>query len=246
MSMLITPSRFGAAAPSITFANYIASLSPVAWWRMGDAVGSAYLNDAVANEHATLQGTYTLGVPGLVASDSDAAVQLVSGASCAYTSASSKWALGTGDYSAIIIAKWTTSTVCTVAACRDSTNDGVLFVIVMNIASGTITVQAQGASAGQAGTSGSVVYNDGNVHVIGIEQKASTRELSLYVDGVFKVTVVQATARPVPTSANVTIGANIGKNQNFIGTADECALFNTLLSSTQMANISSLVHTGHL
>lgn len=233
-------------AGSTTFAAYMASLLPVAWWRMGDAVGSTYLNDSVANEQAVLTGTagtnYTLGSAGLVSGDTDKSVAFNGGS--ANTSGAAKWALGAGDFSAFCVAKWTSTTLSIVACDRDSSPSNVLFLFTSNRATtGDVGCESWNWQTQKINVAGS--YNDGNRHVLGLTYKTSTNELRFYLDGVLKQTQVQAGALSRPTAS--TMGARIANNygsQNLIGTVDEVALFNHLLSDAEMAGAASLALTG--
>lgn len=230
--------------PGTAFSSYIAALNPVAWWRMDDAIGSTKLIDAVAAEQATLQGTYTLGVAGLAAGDTNTAAQFVSGSSCAYTAAGSKWALGSGDYSVIFLAKWTIATLCAPLVVRDSTSTNVMAAFVLNRATGSIEVEAQDGTNLFPWTN-AASYNNGSVHVLGMSQSAATKTLRLYVDGTLIGSNHLTNPRPTGSTMNVTIAANVGKNQNFYGTLDEIAMFNKLVTDAQMTDIANIALNGH-
>jgi hypothetical protein len=233
-------------AGSTTFAAYMASLLPVAWWRMGDVVGSTYLNDSIANEQAVLTGTagtnYTLGSPGLVSGDTDKSVTFNGG--WANSGATTKWSLGTGDFSAFCIAKWTGTALNVVACDRDASPTNILFLLMVNATSvGDVSCWSWNYGTQKISVAGS--YNDGNRHVLALTYKASTNELRFYVDGVLKQTQVQAGSNSRPTAP--TMAAQIANNaglQPFIGATDEFAVFNRLLNDAEMAGAASLALTG--
>lgn len=230
------------AGGSTNFAAYMASLLPVAWWRMGDPAGSTSLNDSVANEKAVLVGglgTYTLGSTGLVSGDSDTAVVFNGGQ--ATTSAAAKWALGSGDFSAFIIAKWAGTALACIADVRDSGNMNLLFLFMVNRASvGDVGCEGWNWSAQKINVAGS--FNDGRRHVLGLTYEAGSNKLRFYLDGALKQTQVQAGANPRPTASTMTLRiANNYNSQTFAGTTDELAVFNRLLSDDDMAALAASV-----
>lgn len=138
MSLLLMAARARAnhigAGPSTAFINYVNTLSPVAHWRMDEAVGSTSLVDRIAGDAATLTGTagttYALSQPGMLTGDSDTAALFDGG--YAASAAAAKWALGTGDFSAFCIAKWTSGALATIAGVRDSTSTNILMLFTIN------------------------------------------------------------------------------------------------------------------
>ena len=59
-----------------TYADRIVSLNPLSYWRLGEAVPGAGAVDEMGLYGCTYLGSMTLGVPGLLAGDTDTAMQL--------------------------------------------------------------------------------------------------------------------------------------------------------------------------
>ncbi|MDR3444692.1 LamG-like jellyroll fold domain-containing protein [Dyella sp.] len=226
---------------AVLFVNVIDALLPVAHWRMNETVGSTALIDRVASVSAPLTGTagttYTLGATGLVKNDTDKAVLFNSG--YAATVADAKWALGTGDFSAFCIAKWTSSAFATMAALRDSSTNIMFLFTVNRTAAGQVGVESWNWNNEKLIASDKA-YNDGKPHALGVTYDSTSNTMRLYVDGALKVTQVQSGSFTRPTTA--TMGVRIANNfgsQQFLGTFDEFILFNHKLSDSDMANLAA-------
>lgn len=229
---------------SANFAAYMASLAPVAWWRMDDPVGSTQLSDSIANEKLVLSGTYTLESPGLVAGDNDKAVAFNGSSGMANSAASAKWALGTGDFSVFLIAKWTGTSLTCISTIRDSGPTNILALFTANRnAVGDVGCEGWNWNSQKITVPGP--FNDGTRHVLAQTYKASTNELRFYVDGVLKGTQVQAGSNSRPTASTMTVrAANNFASQYMPGTMDEIALFSRLLSDAEMAGLASRALNG--
>jgi hypothetical protein len=232
------------ASSASSFAAYMASLSPVAWWRMNEPLGSTYLNDSIANEQATLSGTFTLQTAGLVTNDNDKAVSF-SGNGAANAPISSKWTLGSGDFSAFVIAEWTTTALSCIAAIRDSSTN-IMFLFIANlVTSGDIGCETWNWNTQKITISGS--FNDGKRHVLGMSYVASTNTLRFYVDGVLKGTQVQSGSYSRPASTVTSMSPRVANNyssQYFIGVEDELAFFSRQLTDAEMSNLATLALNG--
>lgn len=242
MSLLLMAARARAnhigSAPSVSFVDYVDSLSPVAHWRMDETSGTT-LTDRIGSEVATLTGTYTLGAASLLNDDSDPSIEWSDGA--AYTSAAQKWSLGTGDFSVFLITSWTNTALQTLLAIRDGTTTGVIGVVAVNRTGSQIEYNPWGSATNRLFTDANDVYNDGDPHAIGASFEATTNTMKLYVDGDLKATKVLTGTRPTGATMNVTFGANVGLNQNFAGFQDEVVLFDSKLSDADFAALASHV-----
>lgn len=76
-------SASSAVGGGVSFYDYMIGLGPVAAWRLGESSG-AVLYDDVGGYDLTVTGSPTYGVPGLVAGDSNTAIQV--GGTAAYAS----------------------------------------------------------------------------------------------------------------------------------------------------------------
>lgn len=230
------------------FLGAVDSLTPVAHWRLGDAVGSTSLVDRIAGAAAALTGTagtaYKLAQPGMLTGDSDTAV-LFSGGYAA-SAAAAKWALGTGDFSAFVIAKWTSGAFASIAAVRDGTVANELMLFTINrLAAGQVGCEGWNWSNNYTYTQASdKAYNDGKPHALGLTYEASTNTLRLYVDGALKASRVQSGSYSRPTSASMSARiANNFASQPFPGTLDEMVLFDHKLTDAEMTTLAGFVAT---
>lgn len=240
----ILPSNW---SPALSFLDQVDALSPVAHWRM-DETSDTTITDRIGSAVATLNGTagvnYNFSQPSLLKDDTDASIKFNSNG-YAYTAASSKWALGTGDYSFFVIAKWTYTAQATILNCRDSSASNVLAQIVINRAT-TGDVGVEGSNFGTPGAyyrTTDTPYNDGKPHGIGLTFDSATGIMRLTIDGVYKGS--NTVAIPRPTAA--TMRANIANNyatQGFLGTVDEVMFFDHKLSDADMAGLASHVATS--
>lgn len=239
------PSLFKTTASSpITLLNYLRGLSPVALFTEGDSVGSPNLTDSISGVTATLSGTYTLGSASLVYGDPTKSIFWNGASAHANTTAGSVWSLGTGDFSAVWVQKWTSTSFGTTLAVRDLTNPNLLFISTINrVVSGDIEVECWNWQSSKV--SAGAGFNDGNVHTIYIYYTASSNTLGIYVDGVSKASAVQTNARPTGSSMWVTLGNNSNYTQGQPCNQGFVTLFNKNLTSSQITSISNLVKFGH-
>lgn len=232
------------AGAKTTLTKYLTSLSPVALFPMGDSVGSTFLNDTIGGIHATLGGTYTLGSTSLVVNDPTKSVFWNSASAQGATPAASLWALGTGDFSAHIVMKWTSTTFGTSFTVRDSSSNILFLVSINRVSSTDVCVECWNFSSSKvsAGTG----FNDGNPHSIYIFYTASSQTLGIYVDGVLKNSAVQSGTRPTVSTMMGIIGGNVGGIQGQPCNQGFAVFFNKNLTTGQITTISNLVKLGHV
>lgn len=222
------------SGPPTTFYGYAVTLTPVAYWRMNETSGTT-LADNIGGALATLSGSYTLNQVGMV---SGGASVLFSGG-YAMTTASATWALGTGDFSIFIFAKWTATGLAGITTIRDSGNTNILsmfFADRLTVNDAEIEGWLWGSGI-QIGTG--TPENNGLSHSICCTYVFSTQTLSFYFDGSLVGTKTQASAsRPTSATMQVNIATNFG-SQNFPGNLSELLLFNKALTSTQVTTLDS-------
>ena len=224
------------SGPPTTFSAYALSLAPVAYWRMNETSGTT-LTDSIGGAVATLTGSYTLNQAGMV---TGGASVLFSGG-YATTSASSTWALGTGDFSMFIIGKWTGTSLAAFASIRDGSANNILGMFFCNRLS-TGDAETEGwywASGGQIATTGTA-HNDGNPHSLCCTYIASTTTLYFYFDGTLVGSKVVGGTRPTASTMRVNIATNYG-TQNFSGNLAELLFYNYALTSTEVSNLAGYV-----
>lgn len=215
-------SLFGAVAASyvasapVPFATVAAALSPTAWYRLGDSVGSSTFADSSGNSHGgTLSQGVTFGTTGLVTGDSDTAATIAS-PSNAQVAAGAWLDAAPTAVSMFVIAKTSQSTGTPMLLSRDDfsarqwqwrLNAGKMEFV--KIAGSVVTASAPTSTA------------DGNIHDYGVTYDGSN--IRLYVDGA-KVTT-QAAAGSLGTLGSrlfLALRAPTGTATDFyVGVLDE-------------------------
>lgn len=199
-----------------SFVDVVTSLSPSAWYRLGEAVGSTTFADSSGNGHdGFLTAGVTFGAPGLVAGDSDTAATLAPGCNSQVSYAS--WMDAPTALSLFAIVKTSTATGTPQILSRDETlariwqlrfNAGKFEFV--KIAGGVVTA-----------TTNPTTYADGAIHDFGATYDGSN--IRLYVDGVKVVT--QAAAGSLGTlGSRLFIGlrsTNTGGSDYWNGVEDE-------------------------
>jgi hypothetical protein len=225
----------------MSYASEVIGLAPVAYWKMNETSGTN-LVDVVGSYAAALEGTYTLGVTGLLTADADLACTFAS-SSAARTGYDSRWVLGTGDFSVSTIIKFTNSAFSCFLAIRSGVwppSSNILVILTTSrIITGDISAETWCWDTVSTRVRSPIAMNDGNAHHVVVTYQNAGQELRLYVDGWLVDTRVQSGTRSTGVVPRVSIGNNDGSDQPFIGTVDETCLFNYELSDKQVANLAS-------
>ena len=217
-----------------TYRQLIASMSPVAHWRLGETSGTTAADSSGANT-GTYSGGFTLGVPGLLTGDTDRAVQL--NGTTGQVAVPNAAALN--PTSAISVAAWGTSTSFSnrnprIVQKGTSDNQYRLLVeggqVVWNI-TGVGTVSAAAPS-----------LNARHLYV-GTYDRANLR---LFIDGA-QVASAPATAAIPSTTQPLAIGnkpTSADARDPWPGVLDEVSIHNVALGAAQVSQLWSTGSAG--
>lgn len=222
---------YSAVSASITVATYdqlVASLSPSAWWKLNDAVGSTTVADSSGNGYTgTITGGVTLGQPGAIVGTPSDTAALFDGSTGYITTTF------TPPTTVQSISMWvkTTSTngVLTILDCM-GTSTGGFFVLLNGNATSQIQV-ATNAYTNQVNTPNTNIL-DGNWHNIVVVLNGSN--VSVFLDSVLILssTLVAMTAAPSPLAIGAMPAPALSR---FPGDISQVVDFPTALTATQVS-----------
>ena len=217
------------------YAEVIAD-SPIAYWRLGEASGTNAVDD-IGTYDATYNGSPTLGTTGLLATDSDTAVDFLVNDWAEYSSpiinTSSTWTIeaivnttvaNAASGRAIYAERAATGDNIIKLDCNQTATDGI-FVTLRNDAGTLLQTSGFGIPA----------INDGVDHHVAVTRNGSS--IYLYFDG---VEYGPATWSGGSTFTNANrrsrIAGDAGDgNADFTGVVDEVALYDTALSAARLS-----------
>lgn len=211
-----------------TFRDFVLSLNPLAYYRLGDVSNGGVLADSSGNSHTGTYGAVSshTATAGLLTGDSDQAMLMTGaggeGASVSYGSwmnhTSMSWIglINTGDAQARLVARESTSYAWSVQLAGGQVRFGANGVVIVD---------------------GPTAVNNGVKHLFGVTYDGTT--VRIYVDGGLDTSLVWAGPLPTPSGSDITIGygGGTGAGQMFSGTLDEVAIFGTALSAAQMSQL---------
>ena len=209
---------------SLSYYQTVLQDSPVAYWRMGDSVGTT-LNEDSSTYDAPLGGTYTLGATGLIAGDPDTSVNF------------------NGGYAQVGHGSWTTSTMSIEAWVKPTNTTGEQKAISLpfNPSANCLEVGNSGGGSwvGRVRTGGSLwTQAGGPVPAVGvIYHLVVTTDgsfMNLYVNGTPIGPVAVAPGNVEINEGNIHIGRVSSFGQNFLGDIDEVAVYLTALSPARV------------
>lgn len=222
-----TKQAAGETAVGNTASSYPSNVltdSPLMYWRLGDTSGTTAVDSTTNGRNGAYQNSPTLGVTGLVGTDSNRAVQFD----------------GVNDYASIASAAWMNVAAFTVEAWIKTTDTGDSIVSRDNaindkawrlwVSSGKASLIVHNGGSNYT-LNGATTVNDGNVHhVVGTYASGT---LKVYVDGVLDGTLSSA-AHSVSGTPAIRVGTDrlVAYNNAVI---DEAAFYGSELTATQVA-----------
>lgn len=228
--------------PPNAYDAYLASLKPVAWWKLADAPGSLIARDASGNGYdGTVNGGVTFGETGPLGG----------------TPPKSYGALFDGSTGYVQTSLIPSGSALTVLAWARITNAGLLTTQTRLMAAGgagsqgfDVPVRGKGASisieldtsSGQQIVSGTTDITDGFYHMSGFTYTGT--EMYAYVDGVQEGETAQ-TGSFVATFAAL-LGSYTSAGDFFPGDIAQVAIFDTALTPTQIAELWKRRNTSGL
>ena len=214
------------------FAFAVKATAPVSYWRLGETsgtVGQDAMGTAPGNAPLTHGGGITLGRPGAVLGDPNAATQYSSaGKSTAANVAALSMA---GDFSVLAWAKASSYPQVTNGRIVCKYDGTILNYLLAWDSTGRDMRIAADNTAGTRYTAQATVPNDGAWHLHVGTFDVSTSTLRLYRDGVM-VNSAAFTGTPRPNLSAMTIGNNGGSSMT--GDIDEVAIWDKALSAADI------------
>jgi hypothetical protein len=220
----------------------VLSSGPVSYWRLGESSGTTAV-DEIGNYDGTYNGSPALGATGLITGVADTAVDfdgtndevVITGFSPSNPITLEAWInpdtipVTFGSH----IINMTASTGDNLAITLDT--DGTIFCNVYDSSAGTNLIAFNGSTTLSTGQT---------YHIVGT---FDGDELILYVDGAVDGSGLGGTNFDEGTGYEVTIGNHVSAARWFDGTIDEAAIYDTVLSSTQIRRhyYRGLGYTGY-
>jgi hyaluronoglucosaminidase len=221
-----------AARIGATFSAVLKNLGPAIYGRHNEASGTT-LTDYSGNGHnGTYSGTgITLGATSLIPSEpNDTAATYASGGIGTVPYAS--WLDASTALSLYAVIK-TTSTG--IDAILDRDDGSSLRVYQFRLNNGALEFVKIGGTGGVVtSTSPASTYKDGVAHHVGATYDGAN--IRLYVDGV-KVQTTAAAGNLGTAAKSLNTGVNAGSFNQFVGTFDDWAVFNTVLADADYASL---------
>jgi hypothetical protein len=217
--------------------------NPDFWWRLGDPPDSSAVTDMITGQQLAEFGNPTLGAASLVANDPDAALDQAD-ATSGFGGTGSFVPVGTVGLSFEAIVKTTTTTDATIASVSNP-GEGARIRLYVS-AGGTAVFEVGKTVAGNTQSvlaGSSALINDGQPHhIAGVIDGQAFSHLWIYVDGVGTDGgeigwVVPWAASQEFTVGNVAsgFGSPTAHTQGVVGTVDEVALYQQVLSGGVIA-----------
>ena len=217
-----------ATAPTGEWPGLVASLGPLAWWRLGDVSNGGTMTDSSGHGHHGTWNAVTshTATSSLVAGDSDDALNMTGAGGEGATVSYGSW-MNQTQMSWVFLVDSTDTSARVIA--RESGLGGLTYVWSVQMGSNIIFL----ASGAVVATSTATV-NDGSTHLIVITYDGAT--VDIYVDGDLNTSVAYSTALPTPTNTGITVGYGGGTTTShmFSGEMDEQILFDRALNATEV------------
>jgi hypothetical protein len=211
--------------------------SPLAYWRLGDASGTACVDSSGNGRDGTYAGSPTLGTTGLLTGDSDTAVTFD----------------GTNDKVDITYGSWMDAgATITVEAIIKTNASGTRLIIdrdkgassprvfQFRLNNGVLEFYKIGGTGGVVGALSPLTYNDNVKHHVAATYDGTN--IKLYVAG--SLVKTQSAAGDLgAAAAYMSLGVNTssGDNSWFSGVMDEAAYYGTALSGARIAAHAALM-----
>lgn len=229
--------RAAGASGSGTGGNYadtVNALSPVAYYRLGESSGTTAI-DETGNYHGTYVGSPTLGATGLLIGDPDTAVGFDGTDDKMYIASNAVLDnIQTVSFMVNIAAMPTGNAACIISR-HDSvaSYNGFTFTILNDV----LSLGVKDNLNNNIYIKASALSINTTYHIVGIFSNTSGYGFKLYIDG----TLVDSDTSSISFTYNtVTLNLAISNDsywENFNGTIDEVAIFDTALTQQQVTDL---------
>lgn len=216
--------------PLSAYHSLILSDSPVGYWRLGETSGTIAVDQIGAAHNGTYIGAPLLGVPGLIAGDANTAVTF--GPDARYMTVPNTTTIRlNSNFSLEVWFKTTAST--------QNVNLIGSFESLFNTGHGIFMTNSTlrvGFDGGANATGSLPQIHDGNRHhvVATYTGNAPNIQPRIYLDGT--LVFIDTANKTITDNNTIFIAANANLSGFFDGTIDEAAIYNGVLTPTQVLN----------
>jgi hypothetical protein len=216
-----------AAPPPSSYASVVGADAPVGWWRLGETSGTTAANQA-GGSAGTYAGGVTLDQPSLLATDMVNRAVAFNGSTGRVSVSSSAALQLTNHFS---LEAWIKPTsLPSSGAFRTVLTKAESYSLQFNGPRMEFTVIQSGTRRRLQAPSGAIVAG-GTYHVVGTFDGSTQR---LYVNGT-QVASAALTGSATTNANTLYVGSWDGASEFFSGTIDEPAVYNVVLSASQVA-----------
>jgi hypothetical protein len=217
--------------PSTAYSRAIRDLGPSLYWRLDDSEGSTALDASGNGNHGTYVGGPTQGVDGGLLNDPDTAV-LLDGSTEYISSDYSPFVIGSAR-TFVVLARRNTSTTADVLVGSSGANQ-----VQIKLQANTDNIQLITASLFSVLWSGA--WTTGQWILAVITYDDAGRNAEAYVNGISQG-VVSLSGGFSATPGDFKAGArSTGATDPFDGNLDEVAVFERILTATEIANLATI------
>jgi len=217
-----------AAPPPASYASVVAADHPIEWWRLGESSGTTAANQVSGGTAGTYTGGVTLGQASLLAADSASKAVAFNGSTGRVAVANSSALSLTSSLS---LEAWIKPTsLPTSGTFRSILTKAESYSLQFNGPLLEFTIMQSGTRRRLQAPAGTIAAG-GTYHVVGTYDGTTQR---LYVNGV-QVASAALTGGASVTTRWLFVGSWDGASEFFAGTIDEPAVYNAVLSPTQVA-----------
>ncbi len=210
------------AVVTSTYKDVVLADNPIGYWRLGESTGTVAV-DETGNNNGTYVGSPTLGQPGLV-----------TGGNTSVNFNGISQYVNIGNPSAFQLTTGTSECWIKTANAGDSFRG----IFVKQLAWGILTVDrilgTYDWTFDNIKTTGIYIEDNLAHHVVVTLQSGLTNGLKIYVDGVLRLTS-QMTVKSQSQPLEIGRGDSANNGQFFTGLIDECAIYNYILTASQIS-----------
>jgi len=212
--------------PTSAYGRAVAADTPVGWWRLGDASGTAAVDQMGANNGAYSATGVTLNQPALVPTETDKAAAF--NGSTGYVRVPAAVAFNATNR--LSLEAWIKPTsLPATGVFRSVMTKAEAYALQFNGPRLEFTI-IQSGTRRRLQTPSGVIVAGGAYHVVGTFDGTTQR---LYVNGTQVASAALSGSATVTTNP-IVIGSWDGRQEFFNGTIDEAAVYGTVLNATQV------------
>jgi len=224
---------FVSGADSIAYTDLVLSLSPIAYWRLGESAGTTSVDD-IGGYNGTYIGAYTLGSASLISSDAtDTSVAFTVGRVQVPHNAALNFA---ADYTVNFFLKFTSTSYGVIVSKVQGAQPFAGLGIGTNVTTGNVTATNKNEAAYQLVTTVGGL-NDGVERMYTVVRRGL--DLEIWINGSLSISKTMPGVEVFTTTENLTFMDYVVGTQPTNGTLDEVAMYNKALTPSEIASLYS-------